>query len=322
MEMLRRLFFLSVLLLPVATSAQPAAPEMVQPAELEALLSRDTDPAAREASMRKLVSLAQSGHGYSAFILGVLYRHGMDHPARLVERDDETARHWLDKCVDSKGCPLIVLASLAELELAAGNTRPAMQWAQTWVVLDRELTRQSRTRPLRTRDEEYQYTSYQAYLIGRCYKVMPNTRDPSALGMQWFNELRGERGKSLDRMLFDSLDSGASWNSGSASVGAPSHGLEITAENQRRKEVEASAPQPVSPALGLYLYRGSPTGGRAENIVLVEALPTPLAARGLMQMARSVRTRPYGQDDGSARRYGLIPVSYNDWQYSLVPVEK
>lgn len=316
MEMLRRLFVVSALLLPVAGSAQPAAPEQLLPAELEALLSRDTDPAAREASMRKLVGLAQSGQGYSAFLLGVLYRHGMDHPARLVERDDETARHWLEKCVDSKGCPLIALASLAELELAAGNAKPAMQWAQAWVVLDRELTRQSRERPIRTRGEEYQDTSYQAYLIGRCYKAMPNTRDANALGMQWFNELRVARGKALDRMLSDSLDS----DSGSA--GAPSQGLEISAENQRRKEVEANAPQPVSPALGLYLYRGAPTGGRAENIELVEALPTPLAARGLMFLARNIRTKPYGQDDAGARRYAILPVSYNDWEHSLVPVKK
>lgn len=316
MEMLRKLLLVSALLLPVPASAQTAAEPAMQPKELEALLSRDADPDARRMSMRKLVALAQSGRGYPAFLLGVLYRHGMDHPARLVERDEETARHWLDKCVDSKGCPLIALASLAELELAAGNAKPAMQWAQAWVVLERELKRQMRKRPLRTRDEEYEYTSYEAYLIGRCYKAMPNIRDPSALGMQWFAELRSARGKSLDRMLFDSLDpdSNSDWIDG--------QGVEIAAENQRHKEVEASAPQPSSPALGLYLYRGSPTGGRAENIELVEALPTPPAARGLMQLARNIRTKPYGQDEGSPRRYGLMPVSYNDWQHSLVPVKK
>lgn len=316
MDMLRRLLLVSAFLLPVPALAQTAAEPTMQPMELEALLSRDADPDARQASMRKLVALAQSGHGYPAFLLGALYRHGMDHPARLVERDEETARHWLDKCVDSKGCPLIALASLAELELAAGNAKPAMQWAQAWVVLERELKRQMRTRPLRTRDEEYQYTSYEAYLIGRCYKAMPNARDPSALGMQWFNELRMARGKSLDQMLFDSLDpdSNSNWIAG--------QGVEIAAENQRHKELEASAPQPLSPALGLYLYRGSPTGGRAEHIELVEALPTPLAARGLMQVARNIRTRPYGRDEGSPWRYGLMPVSYNDWQHSLVPVKE
>ena len=316
MELLRRVLFMSVLLLPVGTTAQPAAPETMQAAEFEALLMRDADPAARRASMQKLVSLAQSGQGYPTFVLGALYRHGMEHPARLVERDDETARHWLDKCVDSTGCPLMALASLAELELAAGNAKPAMQWAQAWVVLEREFNRQSRTSPVRTHDEEYQFTSYQAYLIGRCYKAMPNTRDPGALGMQWFNELRSARGKSLDRMLFDALDrdSNSGWINGK--------GVEITADNQRHKEVEASAPQPVSPAAGLYLYRGSPTGGRAENVVLVEALPAPLAARGLVHIARNVRTKPYRQEEGSAKRYGLLPVSYNDWQHSLIPDKK
>ena len=194
MNLLRSLLLVSTLLLPWRLCAQPAAAEPMSPAELEALLANGTDPAARQASMLKLVGLAQSGQGYPAFILGVLYRHGMDHPARLVERDEETARHWLEKCVGSKGCPLLALASLAELELAAGNAKPAMQWAQAWVVLDREHERQSRDRPPRTREEDYQYTSYQAYLIGRCYKLMPKTRDPSTLGKQWFNELRVARG--------------------------------------------------------------------------------------------------------------------------------
>lgn len=322
MNSLRILLLASILLLPWRVYAQPAAVEPMAPAELEALLSGETDPATRQASMLKLVGLAQSGQGYPAFILGVLYRHGMEHPARLVERDEETARHWLEKCVESKGCPLLALASLAELELAAGNAKPAMQWAQAWVVLDREHERRSRNGPPRTREEEYQYTSYQAYLIGRCYKIMPNTRDASALGKQWFNELRVARGAALDRMLFDAADSASGWNSVSGSSGAPGEGLQISAENQRRKEVQPEVPQPLSPAMGLYLYRGAPAGGRAENIQLIEALPAPIAARGLMQLARNLRTKPYAPSDNGARWYAFVPVSYNDWAHSLVPDKK
>ena len=319
MDPLRSFLLVLALLWPWRVYAQSAAVEPMPPAELEALLSVDADPATRQASMLKLVGLAQSGQGYPAFILGALYRHGMDHPARLVERDEETARHWLEKCVESRGCPLLALASLAELELAAGNAKPAMQWAQAWIVLDREHERQSRSRPLRTRDEEYQYTSYQAYLIGRCYRIMPKARDASALGKQWFNELRVARGVVLDRLLFDALDPGAAWNPAGASTDASGNGLQISAENQHRKEIRPDAPQPSSPAMGLYLYRGAPAGGRAENIELIEALPTPPAARGLMQLARDLRTKPYEPADNGFRRYGFVPVSYNDWVHSLVP---
>jgi len=322
MNPLRSFLLVLALLWPWRVYAQAAAVEPMAPAEVEALLSVDADPATRHASMLKLVGLAQSGQGYPAFILGALYRHGMDHPARLVERDEETARHWLEKCVESRNCPLLALASLAELELAAGNARPAMQWAQAWIVLDREHDRQSRSRPLRTRDEQYQYTSYQAYLIGRCYRIMPKARDASALGKQWFNELRVARGVVLDRMLFDALDSGAGWNPASGSTVASGEGLQISAENQQRKEILPDAPQPFSPAMGLYLYRGAPAGGRAENIELIEALPAPLAARGLMQSARNLRTKPYESSGNGARRYGFVPVSYNDGVHSLVPEGK
>lgn len=54
-----------------------------------------------------------------------------------------------------------------------------MQWAQAWVVLEREYDRQPRVgdKYRQTNGAPFQYTSYQAYLIKRCYKAMPRTTD-------------------------------------------------------------------------------------------------------------------------------------------------
>lgn len=294
--------------------AQAAGPTETPPEVLETLLDRDAPADARDAAMRQLVAHAQAGDGHSAFYLGALYRHGMDHPARRVERDVETARFWLERCVESARCPLIALASLAELELAAGNAKPAMQWAQAWVILERELDRRDREDdPNRqTRDAAYRYTSYQAYLIGRCYKAMPNARDPGALGRGWFDELRTAKGSQLDRMLFAALE-------GEAGDRGPR--LRISAENQRTKVVDPRAMQPFGPALGFYLYRGNPAGGRAETVRLIEALPTPAGARGLDALVRSIKTSPYALEAAGQRLYAQIPVSFNDGHHSLVPVK-
>lgn len=299
----------------------PDSPSHPEPEILEALLDRGAPAATRDRAMQQLVASAQAGDGYAAFYLGALYRHGMDHPARRVERDVETARFWLEKCVDAARCPLVALASLAELELAAGNAKPAMQWAQAWVVLDRELD--TRTRGQRkhdnTRDAPYRHTAYHAYLLDRCYKAASRALDVEAQGRAWFEELARERGKSLDRMLFAALD-------GAESVGSRATGgdpgrprLEITTESQRTKEMDPGARIPMGPSLGYFLYRGDPAGGRASGIWLIEALPSPGSAVGLQAQARSVRTKPYDIGTGGRFAYAYMPMSFDDGSYSLVP---
>jgi hypothetical protein len=318
MALRKRILF--ILALGVAGIAQAQDKEATLPPEmapeaLEALLDRDAPKAARDAAMQQLVAHAQAGDGHSAFYLGALYRQGMDHPAQLVERDPETARFWLEKCVESARCPLIALASLAELELAAGNAKPAMQWAQAWVVLDREL--ENRTRGVKpyqnTTDAPYRNTAYQAYLIGRVYKAMSKVKDPDALGREWFDELRKARGAQLDRMLFTQLEGeggSATWNSSK---------LQMSAENQREKIMTPDARIPIGPSLGLFLYRGNPGGGRAESVFMIEGLPTAASARGLDAQARSFRIKPYALDEDGKRAYALLPISFNDGGYSLVP---
>ncbi|MET0580430.1 MAG: hypothetical protein ABWZ08_00480 [Pseudoxanthomonas sp.] len=285
--------------------------------ELETLLSRESDAGVRQALLTRLVANAQAGNGKSAFYLGALYRSGKDHPARLVDREADTARYWLEKCVDSQGCPLLALASLAELELATGDSKAAMQWAQAWVALEREMDSRKRADdPYRQgKYAPYQHTSYHAYLLERCYQAMPGKKqDRDALGLLWFNELRARRGKRLDAMLFATIDE-------SVAPALPSD-LEISAQNQRSRKVFGDTMQPSGPAMGLYIYKGSPKGGRGEQVRLVEGWPTPMAAHGLDILAREIRMKPYVIDPPEKRLYAELPVSFNNWDYTLMPTKK
>lgn len=302
-----------------AQATPPSAiPDGPEPEAMAALLDRDAAPEARDRAMQQLVASAHAGDGHAAFYLGALYRSGMDHPARRVERDVETARFWLEKCVAAQRCPLVALASLAELELAAGNAKPAMQWAQAWVVLDRE--REKRTRGDRpqdnTHDMPYRHTAYHAFLIDRCYKAMAPARDADSLGRRWFQELARTHGDHLDRMLQASLEAPPA---GDAESGEIRPRLQIATEAQRTKVMGNDARIPLGPSLGLFLYRGNPAGGRADGLWMIEALPNPAGARGIEAQARSVRTLPYTPAADGRRAYAYLPMTFSDGVWSLTP---
>lgn len=290
-----------------------ARPSALQASTLETLLSPDADSAARKQGLQALVASAQGGNGWSAYVLGALYRSGRDHPARLVDRDPDTARHWFIRCVESAGCPLLALASLAELELAEGNPEPAMQWAQAWVALDREFTRQvgepDRSSPTSLR--ALTQTSYHAYLVERCYALMPGPEgDKDRRGRAWFDALRVQRGKALDRMLFAAVDAR------SALPGGTDDGLRPMSENQRRRTLDPRAAVARQPALGVYLYRGNPRGGQAESVQTIEALPNPMQSFGLKALARETRMTGYDAPAGE-RRYVVLPLALGRTDYYL-----
>lgn len=301
-----------------AASPSPGSAAAVAPAvvptmaldDLQTLLSVRSVPAARAQMLAQLVALAGKGDGTSAYVLGALYRNGEAHPAHLVPRDLDTARYWLERCLGMPRCPLLALASLAELELSAGNAKPALQWAQGWVALDREFTARAHEMQGRTLrpSQRNRDTAYHAYLLERCYAAMP-LGDRDALGLAWFNEFRVQRGRVLDRLLFAQIDALQAQTADS--------GLAARAENQRRKTVlDSPMDLPVTPALSLFLLRGDPQGGRPEAALVIEALPSPNAARGLEALARDFKTAPYPAQAGQ-RRYDMIPMSFNRGPYAL-----
>lgn len=298
----------------VAQAAGPleALPPLDGPA-LETLLDPDAAPASRQHMLQAVVARAQAGDAWAAYLLGALYRSGKDHPAKLVERDPDTARHWLLRCVESQGCPLLALASLAELELAERQAKPAMQWAQAWVVLDRAFEARLPDDSGRPRSSlrTLMRTSYHAYLIERCYALMGGSEaDRNRQGLAWFNELRAKSGKALDRMLFTALDE-------RSDIAAPvDQGLQPTAENQRTRTLDPDDPAPRQPAMGVYLYRGDPAGGRAEAVQTIETLPNPMQTFGMKAIVRSMRMKAY-QATGDDRRYAIVPLSMGQSNYYL-----
>ncbi|MGH8077675.1 MAG: hypothetical protein ACREPE_10165, partial [Lysobacter sp.] len=74
---------------------------------------------------------------------------------------------------------------------------------------------------------------------------------------------------------------------------------------------------PKVPAIGLYMLRAAPHGGRAENVLLIEALPSPRDALGLEGVARRFESKAYRLETAENRRYGFMPITVSDWRYAL-----
>lgn len=305
--------FASATLAAAASGPSPPGDAPMSNQDAQHLFDVGAEPALRQRAMQVAVKHALAGDGQAAYYLGALYRHGSAHPAKLVEKDLPSARRWLRTCVESTHCPLVALASLAELELEAGDARGAMQWAQAWVVLDRELRRLELQDERRRLPHEtlYSGTAYQAFLLSRCYKAMPATADRVALGMQWFDELRRSHGKHLDRMLFRTLD-GAQWASSEA---AP----EFAAVNQRSRSVDQSYPGTALPAMAVYLFQAQPGGGPSRDFWMVDSLPSVAASRGMERLVQRYRTKPYALVAEGRHRVAHLLVSFDDGRYSLTP---
>ncbi len=267
-------------------------------AEVEALFSPDADPSVRAEALKRAVKLAMAGDGRAAFDLGVLYRHGPAHPSRAVELNVDTARYWLEKCVESEHCPYIALASLAELELKAGNDKAAMEWAQAWVAVEKALEKKRNSGGRKGSD------AYSAYLLSRCYERL-DKRTRSDLATQWFGEFVGKRGAQLDRMLDRELKNQREPD-------------ERWSEFFLRKSNHVYTLRPPDvPSMGLFLLRAAPAGGRAESVVLIEALPTPNKMGDFRGMIGRFDSKPYTPTERDPKRYTFLPIQFDDPRYGL-----
>lgn len=285
-------------------SLLPASPTTAQNklagAEIETLFSVDTDPGTRAKVLKRAVELAMAGDGLAAFDLGVLYRHGPDHPSRAVERNVDTARYWLEKCVESENCPDMALASLAELELAAGNDKAATQWAQAWTALQKVLDDDRRKSGNKAGSD-----AYAAYLLSRCYERIESSKRKELIA-QWYKEMIDKRGEQLGRMR--------AWQR-----------QDVAQERERWADFFMSkSPKaitlrpPDAPSLGFFLLRAAPAGGRAEAVILIEALPGPGKMGDFRNIVGRFQSKPYSPTEEDPKRYGFMPIAFDDPRYGLV----
>jgi hypothetical protein len=131
---LKQLLLMSVLLLPCGIAhAGESEPECdADLTDASILDAYDTNAAMpqRQRAVQYLIDVAPrcAVGGYSA---GQLYRHGDRLPGNLLARDSEKAQQLIRASAENGY--LFAYADLAEMALAEGRTREAMQWTQVYL---------------------------------------------------------------------------------------------------------------------------------------------------------------------------------------------
>lgn len=281
---------------PAAASVPPPA---ITPDVSFALLDPKTSDTARATALQAMVAAALDGDGRASHLLGALFRSGTDHPSRATARDPDTARTWLERCLTQVGCPRTVFATLAELELDAGNAPRAMLWAQLAALSERELHRRLRGNGVEERMLRRQ--PYNAALLRRVYDALPPDQRDTAVDTALQGWLAKHEGLLL-RIIEDEL-------AGRVAPGGP------------QLEYDVSRPRiiPHGPIAthAFFLVRVPPESSQHDGLLLIDGLPRPQDAVPLRRIARDMRYKPYVAEAGETARYAVAPVSLDDGRFAL-----
>lgn len=245
----------------------------------------------RLATFAEWESGAADGDASNHYRLGVLYRLGAHHPAALVERDIQKARSHLSTAALDGHVP--AMASLAELELAAGQGRFAMIWAQAYIRYGQQ-------------EQPKRGQGYQAGLLRRIYRTLPE--DPATLeelrqAMARFLTLYDER---IQAGLAESAEPDSKQCRAIHDVW-PTH----LASNRRTTPLATTRESQKLHAPGMALFKLDVNpAGEVVAAHVVESLPTPQAARGLRATVEGLRFNEV--DPAAPIRTVLMPMGYDD----------
>ncbi|MFC4728169.1 hypothetical protein [Coralloluteibacterium thermophilus] len=253
--------------------------------QLWVLLDPSLDGPTRTAELARFMEKAVEGVTHAQYVVGTLYRLGMRHPARLVERDDAEAARYLSNAAVAGH--LGAMAGMAELKLRSREYLEALLWAHAYA----------------------HYETLRAELRGE---------DPGSQAMAASMIQRAQSGVDADEFeryfhVFLSTHDGRIRQAleRESDEEEPDGGLEYVSARSRSVFVNELVPprqQMYLPGAALFLLEVGPDG-RVTRHLAVDSLPDENYAARLAQLVRSTRFNP---DPGTERRTALMPFSYDD----------
>lgn len=235
---------------------------------------------------------APEGSADNHYRLGVHYRLGAQHPAALVERDVRKARRHLSSAALDGHVP--AMASIAELELAAGQGKVAMIWAQAYIRYGEQAN------PGRGQ-------GYPAGLLRRIYRTLPDdaaSNEELRLAMVRFLTLYDDR---IQAGLAASAEPAEGAHCRSVNEDWPTH----LDPNRRTAPLATTRESQKLHAPGMAMFRlDINPAGEVVAVQVIESLPTPQAARGLRASVERLRFNKV--DPAAPIRTVLLPMSYDD----------
>lgn len=229
--------------------------------------------------------------------LGALYRLGRAHPAALVDVDMQKARDLLAQAA-LEG-QLTAMASSAEIELRHGDAFSGMVWAQLYAHY---LQRETPTR----------FSTYQADLIKRGFEALPPGEDTEQEIVRYVDGFIARYGGQIDAALAAAKKGEAGPLSTCRPVHADypverrdgSRALPIAGGNNAIRRARL-----YKPGLALFLLHIAPSG-EVSHAFVIESLPGPATAEGLLPTVQRLRFNPVADD--APVRVTLMPMSFGD----------
>lgn len=250
------------------------------------------DLAQRLASLAKMEAAPESFEPHWLLGLGALYRLGRDHPASLVDQDLAKARRYLEESA-MRG-QVEASASLAELELAAGQPMQAMMWAQVFV------------KAMRVRDAANNQQGYPAHLLRRVQVELPaNSREEQARQLSEFMRVQGEKFRST--MAMAKVKAAAT----APTCRAVNHDWPIRFEGKHPRPAwspgrGARGRDPASSGFTMFHLTVAPDGS-VTDLRVAESVPTASMALQTDYLARHMRFNAV--DPAAPPRQALLPLS-------------
>lgn len=224
-------------------------------------------------------------YGYS---IGLLYRFGSDIPGNPLKKDLQRAHDLILRYAEDGN--LIAYADLAEMALAEGHAREAMQWTQVYLAL---LT--GSDSEFRNGNDPYYRSGYNGDLLLRAERAWARQRPKlsrEVIRSDFADYLRDKKAGILQRI---------------AASETAQHRLRtegLSAPTIRGKcEV---ALRDVGGAYARYLVEVQPDG-HVSRVVIRDFAPSPQAAVTLAQCVKVYQFQPF---QGPAPRVGIMPVVY------------
>jgi hypothetical protein len=294
---LKQLLLMSVLLLPCGIAhAGESEPECdADLTDASILDAYDTNAAMpqRQRAVQYLIDVAPrcAVGGYSA---GQLYRHGDRLPGNLLARDSEKAQQLIRASAENGY--LFAYADLAEMALAEGRTREAMQWTQVYLYFvvhhSEKFDRASGS---------FTRSGYNGDLLARALRAWraAKPRLEQTLIKDDLNDyLRGHEATVAERLR--------AHEAAAIKVGTPTSG---ETEKLRVVAVKGGCDMDlgsVSSAYATYLVEVQPSGS-VSRVVLENFSPTAEAA---MRLRKCAQVYTFGSFKGSRAQVARIPVIY------------
>lgn len=234
--------------------------------------------------------------------LGALYRLGRAHPAALVDADLQKARDLLEQA--ALAGQLTAMASAAEIELRHGDAFFGMVWAQLYAHY---VQRESPSR----------FNTYQADLIRRGFEALPPGEETEREIVRYVDGFIARYGGQIDAALAAAKQGAV----GPLSTCRPVHAVyPIERRGGSRALPLAGGNNAIrrarmyKPGLALFLLHVTPSG-EVSHAFVIESLPGPATAEGLLASVQRLRFNPVADD--APVRITLMPMSFGDGSLRL-----